>query len=854
MTVYRKDYQESAFLIPQATLSFDLGLAETRVHSRLSIVRNPNVPKQTTLRLQGEGLRLVSVKLNEAVMDEKDYQIEGEDLLITLTSDENRLEISNIIYPEKNTALSGLYASNKKLLTQCEAEGFRRITYFLDRPDVLTQFDVKLSAPKSEFLFMLSNGDLISDEVKNGIRTTHWHDPFPKSCHLFALVAGDFHVDESEYLTQSKKKVALKIFVEPENKGKTHHAMQSLIDAMKFDEVAYGREYDLKNYFIVASNDFNMGAMENKGLNIFNAKYILADESIATDLDYQNITRVVAHEYFHNWRGNRVSPRSWFELSYKEGFTVFTEQDFCEHQFDPTLIRMGEVKLLMSEQFREDQGPLAHPVRPDSYEKIDNFYTKTIYEKGSEVIRMMRLLVGEGVFKQAVNTFFTKFDGKNVSIDEFVDTIQQVSGRDLTQFRLWYSEAGTPHVTLLRQYDESKKQLKLTFTQSWSKNVLSDRKPTMLIPIGFKIINDTKPHAEELIVLDEKQKTFVYEGISKQATVSLLRNFSAPVTLQHDLTLHELALLASQDDDPFNRAMSLKTLLIEWVQGLIQKEANGPIEEAALSALSAILADAQLSKGMRAMLLTLPSVSECTLSRTPYDPLLVIAAIDSVEQKIAHVFKKEFENCVQHYSLAMDNDLSQQAVGERMCYAVALRYLASIANGKESESWFALLKQTHNQTNAENLFRAILKTRTPIADAAIQFIGEKWATHPLLFNKWLSYQAERNNVNADDIRVLATHPQFSLKNPNNVYALYSVFGMRNIRGFHHDNRQGYQLMAEIILSLDTVNPQVAARLIECFGIKDMLVEPFKGNIQTVLKGLQAKITAPQLKELLAKLC
>ncbi len=657
--VYLKDYMPPEYLIEKVELDFDLQPNLTTVKSILSVKKNPLGTSNTKqLVLNGENLILKDIILDKKQLKATDYVLTNETLTLSNLPDSFTLRIVNEINPEANTALSGLYKSSGNYCTQCEAEGFRRITYFLDRSDVMSKFTVTLHADKREYPVLLANGNLIAQGSESPTRHfATWEDPFLKPCYLFAMVAGDLVCAQDHFVTMSGRLVKLQVYVERPNLSQTAHSLEALKKSMYWDEQAYGREYDLDIYMIVAVNDFNMGAMENKGLNIFNSKYILASPQTATDSDFEHIDIVVGHEYFHNWSGNRVTCRDWFQLSLKEGFTVFREQQFTQWVTESPVVRIDEVKGLITRQFSEDSGPLAHPVRPDSYMEINNFYTATIYEKGAEVIRMLHTLLGPERFRSGTDLYFARFDGQAVTTDDFVAALQEASGVDLIQFKLWYTQAGTPEVSVLEKYDAAAKRYTLTLAQHVPDTQGQDNKQPMHIPVTIGLLDDNGndiPLRETVLSLTKQEQEFVFDEINAQPHLSILRNFSAPVKIKREVSDIELAFLLNKDNDDFNRwaaAQKLYSNILLKLVDDVQNKRELVVPEIMQDTFGAILTDTAMNIRLKAELLQLPSTTLLIDTMQVADPDAIYTAKRFVATTLAQKFKRDLHDMYNNYTL-----------------------------------------------------------------------------------------------------------------------------------------------------------------------------------------------------------
>ena len=823
--IHLKDYQPSAFVIEQVALEFDLHPEKTRVTSQLTITRRDK--NSVDLFLNGEQLKLISVSLNEKPA--KFLEEEG-GLRIFNVPDEFSLEIITEINPQANTELTGLYISNNIFCTQCESEYFRKITYFLDRPDVMTFYQVKIIADKKHYPVLLSNGNLLEEgDLPDNKHFAIWEDPFKKPSYLFALVAGDLAKITDHFVTMSGRRVVLHIFSEKQNIERCAFAMECLKKSMKWDEEVYGREYDLDIFNIVAVNDFIFGAMENKSLNVFNAKYILANSETATDQDYADIDTVVAHEYFHNWSGNRVTCRDWFQLSLKEGFTVFREQSYDEDNNSAVVHRIRKVQDLRNGQFSEDAGPMAHPVQPKSYVAIDNFYTRTVYNKGGEVVRMLKTILGAEVFRKASDRYFEKFDGQAVTTDDFVDVMEEVSGRDLSQFRLWYSQAGTPVVNAGGIYDSVKKTYTLTMEQIIPSTADMHDKQPMMIPVVTSLLNGD---VEKTLLLKDKVQSFVFENIEKEVVPSLNRHFSAPIKLNFPYTENELLFLFQHDTDGFNRCDAGQRLAVKIIlEGMTSEHYSHVIGE--------ILSQKFDDLSMKTELLSLPSEKYLHESVA----LIDVERISSARRKLFLEIATQHETAwlKLYQSLASDdNAYSMQAMGRRRLRALCLHYLAALNKPMYIELAKNQFSQASNMTDSIAALSALSHIDCLERIEALSHFQDRWQHEPLVMNKWFMIQAQSRLPNTlDNVRSLMKQPFFHIKNPNNVYALIGGFCTGNMLNFHHQSGDGYQFAAECVLTLDAINPMVAARIVECL----LSWKHFKAPQQDLMKKALGRIIA-----------
>lgn len=817
-TVYLKDYQSPRYLIEDVYLTFKIFEEKTIVLSKIRFRKNHegNEP----LILNGEHLFLKAVAIDGNPVSH--YQLDDKSLTIPAPGDQFVLETEVEIDPAANTALEGLYKSGGNWCTQCEAEGFRKITYFPDRPDVMTIFTTQIEADKKICPVLLSNGNLTKEgELPDGSHYTVWHDPFPKPCYLFALVAGDLVYIQDHFRTMTGRNVDLRIYVRSGDEGQCQHAMESLIKSMKWDEEVYGREYQLDRFNIVAVSDFNMGAMENTSLNIFNTALVLAQPETATDTDYERVEGVIAHEYFHNWTGNRVTCRDWFQLSLKEGLTVFRDQEFSSDMNSRGVKRIDDVILLRRMQFPEDSGPMAHPIRPDNYIEISNFYTVTVYEKGAEVIRMQHTLLSPEIYRKATDLYFDRYDGMAVTCDDFIQCMMDASGQDLTQFKLWYSQAGTPEVTAKGYYDESQRTYTLELTQNLPVTPGQPDVKPMHIPVKVGLVGPNGADiAEELLHLKDASQTFTFESIPSRPVPSILRNFSAPVKLKTDLSDDDLRFLMIHDSDGFNRWEAGHTLSLRLLNGLIDKIENGEggmIEPEYIAGFGDMLAQALrpgTDKALLARSLSLPDISIIAQYRKIVDMDSIYRAREIVMMILADQFKDllkkiYFEN---HDKGPFRNDFEARSC--RALKNTVLRYL-SRADGNPA---VALAKDQYdlatNMTDRVAALSVLADTTTPQRKQAFDDFLDRFHDYMLVVDKWFSLQATalRPHVH-DDVRALRHHPDFILTNPNRVRSLYGAFAMNNPYSFHERSGRGYDFLGEAIIQLNTVNPQIAARLL-----------------------------------------
>lgn len=823
--IYLRDYVSPAFEVQAITLDFHL-LAN---HTLVSSVQTYNRldPTAKHLSLDGEKLSLVSLKLDGKTLTEaQDFTLTDKSLILPVDKAVFTLEIQVKIYPQQNTDCTGLYLSNGAYCTQCESHGFRRIMYALDRPDVLTRFTTRIEADKQQFPQLLSNGNPIAHgDLPDGRHYVTWEDPFKKPTYLFALVAAKMHCHQDSFVTQSGRLIDLQIYVEPHNAQKTAHAMYSLKAAMRWDEEQYGREYDLDIYMIVAVSTFNMGAMENKGLNIFNDKYIVADPASATDTDYQNILQVVGHEYFHNWSGNRVTLRDWFQLSLKEGFTVFRDQCFGADHSEDAVRRIEDVRLLKTAQFNEDAGPMAHPVRPASYIEMNNFYTATVYEKGAELIRMLHTLLGPELFRRGTDRYFDEFDGKAVTTDDFVNTMQTVSGLDLTQFKLWYEQSGTPELSCDWDYNDSQHTLKLEFSQKTNPTKDQLVKHPLHIPVRLALIDDKgtevpfiyqgKQALEQVISITQESQSVLLSGVHAKTVPSLLRGFSAPVKSNFQYTLDELLFLAIHDKDPLARYEALQQLYVREILSLVSVYPSKMICPPRIRTLfSALLNDEDTSPELIALMLVLPSENYLAEQITP----VPVEALHQVRQQLTHALALEFKTSFRQHYLAYQQkkyEPTQEAIAKRAFCHLCLAYLCAAQDEAGRQLAYEHYFSADNMTDTLAALRALNDQNCLERSACLTDFYDKWMDSPLVIDKWLALQASsRFEGVIEQVQALMQHPAFNINNPNKVYSLFAQFGANNPYYFHQADGKGYRMIADVVLQLNTLNPQVAARIIK----------------------------------------
>ena len=809
--IRREDYTPPDWLIPDIALDFDLSPAKTIVKSILYVTRNGNHDRP--LLLDGDGLTVRNMREDGQVSTA--WHMDGDCLVIPLNKATATIEIAVELAPEQNTKLMGLYASGGLLCTQCEAEGFRRITFFPDRPDVLSRYTVRMTANKAAFPVLLANGDNIANgDLADGRHWAEWRDPHFKPCYLFALVAGDLKANRDSFTTVGGRTVDLGIWVREADLPKTAHAMHALKTSMKWDEDVYGREYDLDVFNIVAVDDFNFGAMENKGLNIFNSRYILADPDTATDADYDGVTGVVAHEYFHNWSGNRVTCRDWFQLSLKEGFTVFRDQQFSADQGSAAVKRIEDVRLLRAAQFPEDAGPLAHPIRPDSYMEIGNFYTATIYNKGAEIIRMMHSMLGAERFRSGTDLYFERHDGQAVTCEDFVRAMEDASGADLARFRLWYAQAGTPKVKAELRHDGDAAVLSLSQTVPATPGQ-PDKLP-MPLPLDIALFDVTTgaKHAGQMIVLDDATAEVRFEGFSVPPVLSINRNFSAPVIIETDRSAASLAFLSGHDDDPFARYEAMQQLMLDT---LVVAVSSGKADHnAVVDAVGNTLADPSLDPAFVAEAVLLPSEAFIGDQMLVVDPDAIALARDALRTDIAKAHAQQWRALyAKHAAVAFE--YSPAAKGARRIRNLALGYISATKAPDAAAMAFAQFEAADNMTDRLAALGNLANGDADQREPALDIFYHRYRDNALVLDKWFSTQALSARPDTlDATKALLKHPDFTLHNPNRFRALVGAFSV-NQRWFHRADGAGYALLADQIIALDPINPQTAAKMVPPLG-------------------------------------
>jgi aminopeptidase N len=818
-TIYRKDYQVPDFSVKKVDLLVQIAEGQTQVTATLAVSRQAG--QDSALTLDGEQLDLLWIELDGQRLSPEEYDVSEGQLMIPSVPDEFSLRTCVAICPEENTSLEGFYRSQSAYCTQCEAEGFRKITYFTDRPDVLAVYTVTLEADAQVCPVLLSNGNLIEEvSLENGRHRAVWHDPFPKPSYLFAMVAGDLKRTSDVFKTASGKSVDLHIWVEAKDLGYCDYAMTSLKEAMRWDEAVYGLEYDLDLYNIVAVDDFNMGAMENKSLNVFNTSCVLAHPDITTDMGFQRVEAVVAHEYFHNYSGNRVTCRDWFQLSLKEGFTVFRDSEFSADMNSRGVKRVEDALFLRTHQFAEDAGPLAHPVRPDAFVDISNFYTLTVYEKGAEVVRMLHTLLGEDAFYAGTRLYFERFDGQAVTCDDFVDCLAEASGRDLSQFRRWYEQAGTPELAFDETYDAAEQRYTLTLRQHNPATPGQNDKAPLVIPVATGLLVDGKPVSLDsgttrILELTEREQAFTFEGVASKPVLSLLRGFSAPVRMVTPQSEADLLALMGSDDDPFVAWDSAQNLLARLIEAGAQGGASA-IPDAFLQACERVLSGS-MDPAMKALTLALPS-EELLADRAAQRGLVNVALIhqqrNQVKAALGRSLDNAWHNVLREHPAAVGYTPHSRDIGIRSLRHLASDYLLA-ANPDDLADVHRLLETADNLTDRLTALRWAAYYEAPEQRAQrLDDFYEQWKHEALVVNQWLTVQATRPDPGCvEDIRALLDHEAFDWRNPNKLRALVGAFAGGNPIAFHRADGAGYRLMGEVIERVQASNPQIAARML-----------------------------------------
>ena len=808
-TIYLKDYTAPTHAVESVDFTFKLFEGHSYVTQKARYIRQ--TAKRCDLKLHhGKDVELTKILVNGKAIN--NYKLDDKFSTVPCPGDEFDLEIETKISPEKNTALNGLYKSGGNYTTQCESEGFRNITFWQDRPDVMTTFTVRIEANEDKYPVLLSNGNCTeTGKMDGGRHYAVWHDPHKKPCYLFALVAGDLVFTEDTFTTMSGRKVTLRIYTRDGDLPQVDFAMQALKDSMKWDEEAYGREYDLDIFNIVAVSDFNMGAMENKSLNIFNTALILAKKETATDADFLRVERVIGHEYFHNWSGNRVTCRDWFQLSLKEGFTVYRENQFGQAMNDPVTERIDEVEMLRDLQFAEDASPMAHPIRPEEYIEINNFYTMTVYEKGGEVIRMMNTLLGDETYRKATDLYFDRHDGEAATCDDFIKAMQDASANKyLDQFKLWYSQAGTPHVTASSKYDAAKKKVTVTFTQTIPDTPGQKNKKPMVIPIVTGVLSrDGEELDESTLILTQDEQTFTFDNIDAEPVLSYLRGFSATVILETDQTTDDLLFLLEHDTDGFNRWEACQTLMMRYING---KEDDTTAFITALKGAVSRLKDTH--KSLLVRLLTLPKDSAVANTQKTINPDAITKAKDKLQKNIAVGLYDELNSLYNMCAPATGFSTEPEDMAKRALRNLVLKYKLSSNESEAVRLAFDQFDKAQTMTEKLGALAVLVETDRPEREHAIAQFYEDYHHHALVLDKWFSIQATcgRHDTPAR-VKALMDHKDFTLSNPNRIRALIGAFAMRNQKAFHVVSGEGYKLLTDVVIELNQKNPQIASRML-----------------------------------------
>ena len=886
--IQRADYAPPAFLIDTVDLEFDLVPERTVVRNTMRMRRNPaaaHCAHAADLELMGEQLTFVSAELDGKPF--ANVRVHEHGLALEDLPDAFELTLTGTCDPAANTTLSGLYVSSGNFFTQCEAEGFRRITWFLDRPDVMSTYTVTLRADKAAYPVLLSNGNLVAEgDLPDGRHYAKWEDPFRKPCYLFALVAGKLVALEERIQSGSGKEKLLQVWVEPHDLDKTRHAMDSLIHSIRWDEQRFGLELDLDRFMIVAVGDFNMGAMENKGLNIFNTKYVLANPETATDTDFANIEAVVGHEYFHNWTGNRVTCRDWFQLSLKEGLTVFRDQEFSaamsggdENAAARATKRIEDVRVLRQMQFAEDAGPMAHPVRPESYVEINNFYTMTVYEKGAEVVRMYQTLFGRDGFRRGMDLYFQRHDGQAVTCDDFRAAMADANGRDLAQFERWYSQAGTPRVTVTTHYDQAQQRYSVTLAQDYgngSPAARATQQGPLLIPFAIGLIG---PEGADLplrlegesesavsgttrvLEFTQAQQTFTFVDVNVKPLPSLLRNFSAPVIVEYDYGDDELAFLLAHDSDPFNRWEAGQRLATRELLALVERATKGERLEcgdALVEAFARVLNDETLSPSFRELALMLPSETYLAEQMAESDPAAVHAARQCVRRRLAVALKADWLATYERHRTPGAYDPAPEAAGHRGLKNLALSYLGELDDPTDAVRLAnAQYDEANNMTDRAAALSVLLNAAGgKFAERALADFYTRFEREPLVIDKWFALQAtQRGSAQRrviETVRTLMQHPAFNLKNPNRARSLIFSFCAVNPAQFHAADGSGYAFWVEQVLALDALNPQVAARLARGLELWRRYTPALREPMRAALEQVAAQAKSRDVREIVEK--
>ena len=875
ITIYRQDYTVPPFLVDHIDLTFDLGPSVTQVKATTRLRHNPESESHDIV-LYGEALELVKIVMNGKTLAKSDYATDNGELRIANVPDDVTLVVDTLIHPDQNTSLMGLYLSNGNFFTQCEAEGFQKITWYPDRPDVMATYTVTIRADKEKYPVLLSNGNLVeTGDLPNNRHYAVWDDPFRKPSYLFALVAGNLVCREETFKLADGRDVLLQVWVEKNNLDKTAHAMESLKHSIRWDESRFGLELDLDRFMIVAVSDFNMGAMENKGLNIFNTRYVLANPRVATDTDYANIESVVGHEYFHNWTGDRVTCRDWFQLSLKEGLTVFRDQEFSADltgsDSGRAVKRIEDVRTLRQLQFPEDAGPMAHPVRPDAYQEINNFYTVTVYEKGAEVVRMYQTLFGRDGFRKGMDLYFSRHDGNAVTCNDFLAAMADANGRDLSQFERWYSQAGTPRVRLESHYDEKERTLTVSLSQSCPPTPGQTEKQPFLIPFAIGLL-DSKGNDMPLrlkggkdsgtsciLELSDASQTFTFVDVAEKPVISALRNFSAPVILEYEQSDDELLHLLSHDSDHFNRWEAGQRLAARRLVSLTKAVQDGQpltLDTAFADAFRAVLSDMSLDAALRELALTLPSEMMVAERLDEIDPHAIHQARQFMRKALAEKLEKEWRDAWdRNRTEGMYRPVPSDA-GKRALKNLALSYLLALDNPAYCQMAIEQYNRADNMTDRlaalTSLVHSGCMNRHPEAKALLDDFYREFENEALVIDKWFSLQATSPHAGIETITTLMEHPAFTLKNPNRARSLIFGFCHNNMAQFHAADGSGYEFWSKNLIELDRINPQVAARLARCMDQWKRYIPSLRKPAKQALRHVSEQPLSRDTREIIEK--
>lgn len=854
-SIYRKNYTVYPWDVNQLDIYFDISSEVTIVRAEMEFQLRDGISESQDIVLNGSDLQLISLSLNDRPLSADDYVIEGESLTISDAPPLSVLKTEVKIHPAKNLALEGLYLSGDFLLTQCEAQGFRKITWFPDRPDVMTAYRVTMEADRSEFPVLLSNGNRAdAGELAGGRHWVRWEDPFPKPSYLFALVAGDLELVEDHFTTRSGRDVVLRIYVEAENLARCEHAMESLINAMRWDEERFDLEYDLNIYHIVATNDFNMGAMENKSLNIFNSKYVLAQPDTATDADYQGIEGVIGHEYFHNWTGNRVTCRDWFELTLKEGLTVFRDEEFSADMQSRAVKRIRVIRDLRGRQFPEDDGPMSHPIRPDRYVEINNFYTATVYQKGATIIRMYHTLLGEAGFQKGMKLYFERHDGHAVTCDDFLAAMADANGINLDRFGRWYSQSGTPQVHVSDHYDAATQKYTLTLKQHTPATHDQEDKQDLVIPFAVGLLTASGEElplqleagtdvvqGTRMLVMEEAQQAYSFFNIPEPPVPSLFRDYSAPVKIFYDYSSEQLATLIEHDSDPFVRWDAAQRMAQNAILEQCRQYAKGlemSLDSSLLKAFRGILSDRLADPALLAEAMIMPDEDYLAEQMEVVDVDGIHASREFIKKELANGLKTLFIDRYSELNDGQPYQKSSEAMARRALKNVCLHYLLETDAGESLIT--AQLRSSDNMTDTLAAIRGLILMESPLAANALSNFESKWRADALVMDKWFMMQATKPGPDTvNKVKELIQHPAFSIQNPNKVRSLIGVFAMLNPTGFHAADGSGYTFHADRVIELDVLNPQVAARMASAFNRWKRYDENRKMLMKTQLQRIAA---------------